>query len=132
MRIIKGNNIYQNVTDALLYLVLYLILPTFQTIANFMTGDAGGLWSAMLLLAGILYDCYTRYGGLQRKGKGKIIAIGVSAAVMMLASLCMLGRLFFNGTAINPWFYLIYSLETVLWAICLNDLIRQCKRYCEI
>ena len=77
------DNIFKSLLDGLLYLILYIIIPTTQCVIYTIKDDDGFFFAAFLLLSSILYDCYTRYSSdmddLQKKKiKWNVLASGIT------------------------------------------------------
>lgn len=55
------DNIFKSLLDGVLYILLYILIPTTQCIIYTIKDKTDFFFCAFLLLSGLLYDCYTRY-----------------------------------------------------------------------
>lgn len=123
---VTDNNIFKDLWDASLYQILYIIIPIIQFGICVTKGGDGRFTCVILMMAGILYDCYTRFNGVTIVGKRKIILIGIPAAIMLTETVSI--YIFeSNGISEETWAYFLYVPMIIPIIITWWDLVNKIR-----
>ena len=123
-----NNNIFKSVLDGFLYIILYFVTPIAQCVAYAIVNKELFLYSALLLVAALCYDAYSRYDKDEDPRKIlKVLTIGIISGSLFGLSLFFL-ILANNGVNIGNISRLIYLALFVPFFIAVNDLFSQLFR----
>ena len=93
-------NLFKSVLDGLLYVILYIAIPTVQCI-SYLLSSSDAFWTCFCLMtASLAYDSYTRFDKKNCSSKkNKIWQIGF---VSLLLSVISLGLIFAGVREVHP------------------------------
>lgn len=137
--LLEGNTIkrecygmYKGSLDALLYLALYIIIPASQVIEYIISNNSERFWCIILLLASILYDCYSRFHpDMLRTERIVLWVIGMIAVFEGIVSI-VLHYVIRSNLQLPIWVYYLYTPMIFPLIVCLWRLLQLSKQEFEI
>lgn len=108
--------LFRNIPDGAFYLVAYFALPLYSVIDYINRKDAAILFTALSCCFGVIYDCYSRYGGCGKDKAIKLWIIGLTNAALLVYTVFSIQAYMNKGVLLCPYIYIwLIDYSACIW-----------------
>lgn len=117
--------LFKGVVDAVLYLLVYFVLPLYSVVQGLYHMDGAIYFTALSCCFCVIYDCYSRYDKHGRRSKIiKIYCIAIIHGLLAVYTFFAIQYYLSEGILIFPWVYILLAVAPVIGGVDLIHIIR--------